>query len=701
MRLGDRTERIEGSSVNREFFEALGARAQLGRLFLEEDMRSGPSDAVVLTDATWRSRFNGDPGILGKGIVLDGTPRTIVGVLPKKFAQFGREGVYVPLVIEGSGANDRGSLTYNVLGRLRPGLSLPAAQQAMKELSSRLAAQYPEDAENSARLQLVEEAFVEDAQALLLMLLGAVGFVLLIGCANIANLLLARGTARSREMTVRAALGASKWRLCRHLLAESMLLAVLGGVLALLPAMWGIDLIVANQIDELPNVELATLDGSVLAFTLALSVMTGILFGLIPAWQTSKINVSEALKSSNRSLAGGSHRRLRSLLVISEVALTLILLVGAGLMLQSFLRLRSANPGYDSRGVLTMRVALADKQYADPQKQVSFYEQTVQQARTLPGVRSVSAISALPTSDDIEANGLFFPDLPKPRPQDIPVVFRSEVMNGFFHTMQIPLLRGRDFDDSDRKTSAPVVIVDEWTAKRYLPNQDPIGKRIRVGGTDMPVCQIVGIVGTVEQSVMTRMMKGHMGQVYFPFVQHPTPALSLVIRADGDPGSLTAGMREVVRAIDRDQPIFQAQTLDAVRAAGRAAQRLATWLLGCFGVVALLLATIGVYGVMSYTVGQRTHEFGIRMSLGAQPRDVLKLVARQAVVFNSIGIAVGLAGAWFLTRMMGTLLYGIRATDPFTFIAVTVFLAAITLSAGYVPARRATRVDPVQALRDE
>jgi putative ABC transport system permease protein len=700
LRLADRTDRISGLNVTPEFFTALAVQPHLGRAFRTEDMQPGHDRVAILTDAIWRSRFAANPAIVGSSIVLDGAPHTIVGVLPKTFPQMEQEEIYAPLVFAADVAGERGSRFFQVVGRLREGVSLAAAQQRMAELEHRLSLQYTDDAGHSVALQPAEDAWIEDAQALLMVLFGAVGFVLLIACANIANLLLARGTARQKEMALRVALGAGRWRLCRQLLTESVLLALLGGVVAIAPSLGAIRFITSFHLDELRNGDLIALNPGVLIFNLVLSFATGILFGLAPAWQAWKTNVSGAMSEASRSVTGGGQQRLRGLFVVSEVALTLVLLVGAGLMLRSFARLRSSNPGFDSHNVLTVRVALSDQQYATPEKQIDFFERVVRGAQSLPGVMSAAAVDDLPASDNLHGSGLFFPDRPEPRTEDVKVVLRNSVMSGYFATMRIPLIRGRYLNETDRKSSLPVAVIDEWTARQNWPGADALGKSLKLG-KKQPPRQIVGVVGSVDQGILVKLLKGQVGQVYLPAPQAPMPAMTLVLRTKVDPAALIPAMRSLVRSVDIDQPVFQVQTMDATRAASQASQRLATSLLGSFAMVALLLAAIGIYGVIAYSVGQRTREFGIRMSLGARRLDVLRLVVRQGLVLAGIGIAVGLAGAFALTRLLSSLLYGVNATDPLTFAGVTALLAAVAAVASFLPAWRATRVDPVTALRCE
>ena len=701
LRAGDRTERVSGLRVTREIFDLVALPPHLGRLFGAEDFAPASPPVAILSDGMWRARFAADPSVIGRSIVLDGAPHTVIGVLPRNFPRFGKDPVYTPLVFQEPQASDRGSRHFGVAGRLRDGLGIEEAQKRMDSLSERLEKQDPaSDAGIRALLQPYEEAYTEDTRGLVTILFGAVGFVLLIACANIASLVLARGTARGKEMTIRAALGASRWQLGRQLLTESLLLAVLGGVAAILPAWGAMQLVASFDLEALPNTSQVALNGSVLAFNLALSLATGLLFGLMPAWQTRRVDLTGALKGGGRSITGGLHQRFRATLVVAEIALTLVLLVGAGLMVRTFLRLRAAYPGYQSANLLTLKVALADRQYAKPQQQAAFFAQAIEQARPLAGVRAIGAIDDLPGSDTIHGTGLHFPDRPEPRPGEVPIAFWNSVTSDYFHTMQIPLLRGRYLTDTDREGAPLSAVIDDWTAKKYWPNQDPVGRFFSTGTKEPPI-RVVGVVGNVDPGIFVAMIKGRVGQLYFPAGQKPKPAMALVVRTVGDPGLVGAAIRDVIRKLDVDQPVFDVMSMDAVRAAGSASQQLASLLLGGFAMVALLLAGIGIYGVMSYNVGRRTREFGIRMSLGAAPGDVLSMVARGGARMAAAGIAIGLAGSFALTRLLDGMLYGVKATDPATFAGVTVLLTAVALGAGFVPARRATRVDPVLAMREE
>jgi predicted permease len=701
VRIGNETERVNGLHVSGGGFDVIGVPAALGRTFRAEDAEAGGDRVAILSDALWRTRFGADPSILGTNLVIDGKPHAVIGVLPANFPQLGHEEIYTPLVFHSPQATDRKTRNLTVAGRLAPRLPVAAAQRRIAEVSRRLAEQFPAaDGGNVAWLQPIEEAFVEDARAILAVLFGAVGLMLLIACANIANLLLARGASRAREMALRAALGASRWRLCRQLLVEHLLLAAMGGVLALLPAIAGMGFIKSFQLDELPNARLAALNMRVLAFNVALSLVTGVLFGMVPAWQAWQTDVQRALKTALGSAASAIHHRLRSTFVIVELALAIVLLVAAGLLVRSFQQIRSADPGYDPQRVLTMRVALSETRYATPVSQLAFYDRLRTRMASLSGVAGVSAADELPTTDNYHAATLSTSEEAPARPDDLPVVLYESVMPDYFQVMRVSMREGRAFTDADQPNAPLVAIVDRSTAARNWPGRTAIGARLKVGRTE-PWREVVGVVADMEQPVLVKLLKGRLGQIYLPFAQAPKAALSLVVRTNGDPAGLIPAIRDIARTTDVDQPLFQIQTLTDARAAGRAAHRLATTLVATFACVALLLATLGIYGVVANNVGERTRELGIRMSLGAQPRDVLTVVFRHALALLSLGTAIGLAGAFALTRLVSSLLVGVRPTDPLTFAGVVTLLGLLGLLASYIPARRATRVDPMHALRCE
>lgn len=698
-RYGDTSEHVEGLLITPEVSQVLNTPPELGRLFQPEDAQPGHENVVLLSDQLWRSRFGGDPNIVGKSVVLDGTPHTVVGVLPRRFPKTGDEQIYTPLIFQPPYTTDRGKRSFLVMGRLAPGISVQAAQQRMADLSRRLARQYPEqDAGGETLLQPLEAAYVEDLRVLLLILLGVVGFVLLIACANLANLLLVRGTARQREMAIRIALGAKPSVLFRQLITESVVLSVLGGGLGILLVLWGLRLISSFNLKDVPNADLITFNGHVLVFNIALSFATGILFGLAPAMQAWRANVNDALKSALSTTGKLGHHRLRGAFVVGQVTLTFLLLAGAGLMIRSFLHVRDADPGYNSHGVLSMSIALSARQYDTPEKQNAFYEEVMRRIRALPGVLSVAAADELPTGDSLHGSGLHFTDRPEPKPGDQPIVMFDSVTPDYFRAMQIPLLRGRSFTDSDRANTPGVVVIDQWAAKHYWPGQDPVGKRIKLEKKG-PELEIVGVVGDIYHPVFVFLPL--MGQVYLPLSQAAKPNISLAIRADGPVAVLAGTVRKLINNLDVDQPVFKVQTLDAARAEANGQSRVAAQLLGAFAAVGLLLAMIGIYGVVAYTVSQRTREIGIRIALGATRSDVLRLILRQGIVLAAIGAVLGLAAAVGLTRVMSSLLHGVAPTDITTFALASAVLVAMALLASYVPSRRAAKVDPMVALRYE
>ena len=692
----DRTDRIEGLSVTAGLLEALAVPPTRGRLFTADETTAG--NAVLISDRLWQDLFGHDPGVIGQQIVVDGSSSTIVGVLPAGFPRFGHEDMYMPLRASRADTN-RGDRSLNVVGRLREDVSFAAAERRMTEVSRDLANRYPhEDGRSTATLQPVQKALVQDADGLLALVGGAVACALVIACANVASLLIARGRARRRELAIRTALGGGRWRLMRQLLTEYLLLAVIAGAVALIPAWWGVRAFTASHLDELPNANLARLDLTALAFNFAAALVTGVLCGAVPAWLACRGDAYDALRSTPTVDSGRLHQRLRSFFVVGQIALTVMFLVAGGLMGRSLLHVLSESPGYNPHGVLTMRLALSDTQYSSPERQLAFFERVVERARELPGVIDASAAQELPTGDDLHGSGLLFPGQPEPRLEDVPLVLNTSVLPDYFHTMQMPLIRGRLMTSLDAADAPPVALIDEWTAARYWPGRSAIGQRLQLGRTQ-PSREIVGVVGDVEAPVLVRFLKGRVGQVYLPLGQAPAARLSLVIRGVGDVASLAAPMREIVRGVDPDQPVFNVQTLVAVRSAGQRTLRLVTELLNGFAIAALVLAAIGLYGTIAYDVAQRTREFGLRMSLGAQPWAVMALVLRQGSALLAIGGCLGIVAALLATRMLASVLYGVPATDPVAFAGALGLLAAGGLLASYVPARRATRVDPILALR--
>ncbi|HEX3681142.1 MAG TPA: ABC transporter permease [Bryobacteraceae bacterium] len=695
--IGNKPERISGVAVTKEWFEISQAQPRLGRVFRGQDMQPGHDQVVLLSYNLWNSRFNADPEIIGKTIIVNGSPRAVIGVLPKRIARLADEEVYVPLVFEGPESTNRGMRDMEAVGRLAPGFSLRSAQGAISGLSARLRQQFPhENGGYQTRLQPIEEAYVQDVHSLVLVLFGAVGFVLLVACANIANLLLVRGAARQKEIAIRSALGAGKFRLMRQLLTESVLLAALGGLVGIVPAFFGIHFITKFKLQALPNADLVALSPKVLFFTLLLALATGVLFGMIPAWDAWRSNAASPLRE--RSQTSGGRLKFSNLFVVAEVAITVMLVAGAVLMLRSFMQLRAAYPGYDSR-VLTMRLSLTGQQYASPETQIQIYKQLEQRLSGLPGVRSVGAIDCLPTCTDTIGATLHFTDRPDPPESDPALAVMGSVTPDYLRTMGIPLVRGRYFSEADGEHDPLSVIIDEGTARRFWPHADPIGKTIKLR-MKWPPRKIVGVVGNIDRSLAVK-MNSRIGQVYVPAAQMPQADMSLAISSPLGPASLVPSVRREISALVPDQPVFQVETMAQARAGTQMSSEFGTWLLGFFAVLSLLLAAVGVYGVISYTVQQRTREIGVRMAIGASPSDLLFGVLGKGLKLTLFGLVLGSIGAWLLGATMKDLLHGVSSSDPVSLLATMLLLAIVGLLATFIPAYRASRIPPVIALRYE
>ncbi|HSB09291.1 MAG TPA: ABC transporter permease [Blastocatellia bacterium] len=707
---GDEPLRLQGAIVNADLFSLLGAAPSLGRTFLPEEDKPGDSGRVViLSSHLWRNRFGSDPNVIGATLVLGGKNFTVVGVMPEAFkfpVQNEPVELWSTVAVDAAGeqpmTGQRGAHYMNVIARLKPGVGLAQARAEMDTIAARLEQQYPDT--NSHRGVFIEpalESLVVDIRLALLVLLGAVGCVLLIACANVANLLLARATTRHKEMAIRAALGASRMRVVRQLLTESVMLSLAGGSLGLLLALSGTRFLVAIIGSELPRSAEIGLDARVLGFTLLVSLLTGVVFGLVPALYSSKTDLTEALKEGGRSSGEGSRRnKLRGALVVIEVAIAVVLLSAAGLMIQSLLRLQRVNPGFNPKNVLSFSLGLPEVRYP-AQKQIDFYNQLVARIESLPGVRSASAVLPLPLSSDRIRITFETEGRPLPRGELPASEYRAVGLN-YFRTMGIPILRGRDIAERDDKKSTPVIVVNDTFAQKFFPGEDPIGKHIKpgIGTDDSPSVwrEIVGVVGSVSHLSLSA---DPDPEYYVPHAQMPFDSMTIVARTEGDPRSLISAVRSEVRALDGDLPVYNFKTLEEYVAGSVAQPRFNTLLLAIFAGIALVLTAVGLYGVMSYSVTQRTHEIGIRMALGAGGHDVLKMVVRQGMTLTLVGMGAGLAGAYFLTRFMESLLFGVSATDPITFIGISVVLAGVALGACFVPARRATRVDPMIALRYE
>jgi putative ABC transport system permease protein len=713
-------ERLRTGQASADFFEALSVKAAVGRLYTNDEDKPGAQPVVLLSHELWMRRFGGDPQILNQSLSLNDRAYTVIGVMPADFNYSRHTDLWVPVgqladdPVVKSRDNHPG---LRAVARLKAGVTIEEARTELDAIAARLEQQYPDSNKNiGARMIPLLENYVRNVRLALWILLGSVGLVLLIACANVANLMLARAATRQREMAVRVALGASRWRIIRQLLIESLILAIVGGALGLLIAQWGVDLILAFSADAIPRASEIGLDVRVLAFTGLVSVMTGIIFGLAPALQSSRTDVQEALKETSRSVSGGRHR-LRQMLVGSEVALTMVLLIGASLLMRSFYRLQEVNTGYVEQNVLSFRTQLSVRRYPKEQQWLSFYQQAVEKLHALPGVSEVSLASRVPMGENDWQSGFRVVGEPEPPPGQGPSMEISLVSPGYFHAMGIPLLRGRDFNEQDSRSGVDdekirnlelherlraglrSVIVDEEFARRHWPDQDPVGKQILWGGSKTPPINVIGVVGRVK--LYSPDETGGFVQAYFPFLEMPENGMAFVIKTKLEPDTIIAAARQQIHTIDPDQPVYDIKMLSQLRSESVAPQRFNLLLLGLFAALAFILALVGIYGVMSYTVTQRTHEIGLRIALGAQTPDVLKLIVRQAMTIASIGVCAGLTGAFALTRLMSSLLFGVSPTDPITFLAVPLVVVAVALLACTTPAVRASRVDPMIALRYE
>ncbi|HEX5412074.1 MAG TPA: ABC transporter permease [Terriglobia bacterium] len=695
---------IMGYYFSADFFHVLGTAPLLGRTFLPEEEQPGKNHVVVLSYSLWQNRFGGDRAVLGKTITLDGAAYTVVGVMPPGFKWPGGTELWTPLTISPKAAADRNYRDLRVMARLKPGVTIQQARMEMNMIAHRLAFEYPKTNKDESSTEIISlrQKISGGIRPALLVLLCAVGLVLLIACANVANLLLARSAGRQKEVAVRAALGASRGRLVRQFLTESILLAFAGGALGLLLAFWCTGALVAMfppTISNLsiPHIQKIPIDGWVLGFALAVSLLTGVIFGLIPALQAARLNTDESLKECGRSLSGSAQgRHFRNTLVIAEVALSLILVASAALTIKSFAHLLGGDLGFTPHHVLTLRVLLPNHKYGTDAEQRDFSDQALDRVRALPGVKSAGTVTFLPLSGwggirQVSLEGQLTSQRGNPN------ALWSSVTPGYFRAMDIPLVKGRFFTDQDNQGANSVAIISKSLARRLAPNRNPVGQSINVEGIKGLV-EVVGVVGDVHQLGITSEVTS---EIYLPFSQVPAPILCFTIRTAGNPSGIVRGAERAIWAVDKDQAVSYLMTMDALASESLAPQRVATVLLGVFAGIALLLAVVGLYGVIAYSVSQRTHEIGIRMALGAERRDVLKMVLSQGLKLAMIGVSIGIAGALALTRFLSSLLYGVKPTDPLTFIAVSLILIAVAVAACYVPARRAAKVDPMVALRYE
>ena len=710
-------ERVGVIRVSSNLLPMLGVRPARGRLLVPDEDSPGRPATAVLTDGMWTRRYGRDPQMIGKSITINGQPYEVVGILPQSFSLprevlptlYGTEQaeIFLPLPLAPTASQVRTNEDYNIVGKLKLGISLTQAQAEMETITARLRRDFPENypANGGLKFSIVPllEQVVGNVRRSLLVLLGSVGLVLLIACANVANLLLSRAVARQQEIAVRSALGASRWRIVRQLLTESILLAVCGGAVGIVICVLSVQWIHVLGTKSIPRLQDVGIDGRVLLFTLLLSVFSGILFGLAPALRVSQLDLNSTLKDASRGSAGtsavwGRGNNVRRLLVISELALSVVLLIGAGLLIRSFARLQNVSPGFNPRDVLTFDLTMTGRKYNDKQVILNTYRQLWERLEHLPGASAAGGVTSLPLSQAFAWTPITVEGR-TPLPGEKFLNADERLVGGhYFEAMGIPLRRGRFFNEQDDATKPRVVLVDEYMADQLWPGQDPIGKRIHIVElkSDDPWQTVVGVVGRVKQDSLD---SDPRIAFYLPHTQFPTRAMTVALRGGTDPAGLVSAVKSELRNLGPDLPMYYVRTMGQRVDESLAQRRFSMLLLGVFASVALMLATIGIYGVMAYLVNQGTREIGIRMALGATQRNILSLVVRQGMALALSGVAIGLAGAFLLTRLIRSLLFGVEATDPVTFVGISLLLALIALLASYIPAQRAARIDPMVSLR--
>jgi putative ABC transport system permease protein len=704
----DAPERLRSARVTSSFFSVLGVKPILGRAFLEGEDQPGAERIVMLSHKLWQRRFGADPDIIGQTLNINNDTYTVVGVLPPKFkfARVGDAELWVPLNPMPYQVSRRNLYWLNVIARIKPGVTLKQAQAEMDGFAANFRQQYPESHTGvGIRLVNLHEEIVGSVKPVLLALLGAVGFVLLIACANVANLLLARAAGRRKEIAVRIALGARRSRLIQQLLTESLVLAFAGGLLGLLWALWGVELLVAaipnSLLSSMPYLEGLTIDAGVLGFTTAITLFTGVVFGIAPALQATRQELHESLKEGGRSSGGASHAGLRNALVVAEIALALVLLVGAGLMMRSLLRLLQVDPGFDTNNLLTFQLTLPDAKYSDMPQLLAFHQQLTARIEALPGVKGAGTTSLRPLSGGGNTASFFVEGQPAPDLGNKPEANVRTISTNYFAVMGIPLIKGRTFTESDNATAPNSLVINQTLANRFFPDQDPVGQRIAFGfDPERRPWLILGVVGDEK---VTAIDARTTPVIYFHYEQDAESYMGVLVRTSSDPTNLIGAVRSEINAIDQDIPMYSVMTMEQMISNSQATfmRRYPTLLIGVLAAVALLLAAVGIYGVISYSVTQRTHEIGIRMALGAQKRDIIKLVVGQGLILMLTGLGIGMGAAFALTRFLSSILFGVSATDTISFAAVSALLAIVALIACYIPARRAARVDPMIALRYE
>jgi putative ABC transport system permease protein len=700
----DQPEQLRAARVSHDFLQTLGILPILGRSFLPEEDREGGRPVVLLSYGLWQRRFAGKPEIVGSAITLDSTPYTVIGVLPPGLDQPSPRRDLLATNLAGFSRFTRDQIAdgggyINAIARLRPDSTLPAAQSEMDVLSRRYLQQNVGkiDAAPNGRLGLepLQETLVSGIKPALLVLSAAVGALLLIACANVASLLLARAASRRKEFAVRAALGASRRDLVRQLLAESFVLALAGGALGTLIAFAGVRLVATSSFLDVPRAQEIQLDWQTLAFTLVVSTLTGVLFGLIPAFQVSKPDLNSILRESGRGAGSMSRQRVRTVLVIGQVGVSMLLLIAASLLIRSFIELQRVDPGFDPRNVLTMRVSLPAAKYGTNSQKSIFFRQAAEKLEAIPGVRFASAVLALPLESHVMAPVQIVGTPPLPFNQR-PVINWQSITPDYFQTMAIRLVRGRFFTDRDNETAAGAAIVNESFARRFWPNENPLGRHIRVARVELDG-EVVGVVADAKTS---RIESDPGGELYTPYAQRPWPAMSISVRTSGEPMAMAGAVRKEIATLDPELPLTSIRPMEDILADSYGQRRWTLWLLCVFAAIAISLAAVGIYGLLAYSVEQRRQEMGIRRALGATPRDLISLVLREGLTLTGAGILVGLAGSFALTRALGTLLFHVSPIDPAIFAATALLFIAVALLASYLPARRAIRIDPLIAIRE-
>jgi len=698
----DQPERLIGAEVSASLFALLGVQPAIGRHFTSGEDQPGAEPVVLIGHGLWQRRFAGDTNLLGQVVTLEGRSHTVVGIMPPGFAFPETGQLWTPLEVRNL-ESQRSTHTYAGLARLKPGVTIRQARAEMTEIARRIAAAHPDThTDVGVVLGPVRDIWVAEASTVVWLLMGAVSFVLAIACANVANLLLARALSRRKEFAVRTALGASRWRILRQLLAESLLLSLAAALVGLWLSVWGVDAVVALVPTEIPFWMQFTVDGRVLAFTLAAALVTGVLFGLAPAWGAAQPDLNEALKENARSATGSRRRhRLRAALVVAEVALAVVLLSGAGLTITSLLRMQQVNPGFNPEQITVFDLSLPPQKYPDANRQAMFYGHLCERLAAAPGVKASGGISHLPLSGRNWGSAYTIEGQEATRSADVQIGNTRVITPGYFRTLEVPLLTGRDFADTDTGGAPGVIIIDATLARRFFANGDPLGQRIKLGGPDStaPWMTIVGVAGEVKHYGLDQNIRPGY---YLPYAQHARASLTMTVRTSvADPASVAAALRRAVHELDPDLPVTQLRTMPEVVSQSFWEQSFASWLLGLFSAIGIALAAVGIYSVMAYSVAQRTHELGIRLALGAQRADVLKLVVRQGMGAVGLGMILGVVANVGVLRLIASQLYEISALDLPTYAGAALFILGVALAACFLPARRATRVDPVVALRCE